>query len=578
MPDLFRLFRRQRAGDTPPSAPPARLPTGPLRPPVGAVEEVVPGKASTPSPPVLRVAEGTPVRTVVGEFSTASAALVFAGGLADLIDTEFGHCAATGAWWAATRLALAPARELITAAGGRVHVQVDGGLVPDRGWGDGSGGEVPVSANLGDPPEIVEVDVMEAVRTAGLHHLVLPVGEQVTVLTPARRLSALAQRALDLDLTITHRLVRLDPLFTPDGPGVAETPVEPPTMFEVRLTSPSGPLPGALISALDRDACVLVCRRATDRLLIQHDVASALPDRQLAVLAGRDTRAGAWLLADVGFGSARLTPLTDIRDGAALVRLSDQHRLHNLDPGWAALAGPAVAPEPTPLRLIRTRTPDAVIDAVLLDDSDLRCLPALLEGRPLADLATLATGRDRHLLLAPGGVLEHLPVGEPLYRLGPGPLYLPLGHRTQPLLPPTARQALFATTTDTALVLLPTTIQSFPLAHRAPVWTLWAGPLPPVDHQLPPEAQQALAEADRQTTPALNPPVPRPPITRLGDRPRRPTPDRARTWQDDALEAELAENLVRAAELCERHGEPRRAAYLYERAAHQPPRTPNPTR
>jgi FtsH ternary system domain X7 len=539
----------------------------------------VPGKVSTPSPPVLRVAEETPVRTVVGEFRTASAALVFAGGLADLTDTEFGHCAATGAWWATTRLTLATARELITAAGGRVHVQVDGGLVPDRGWGD----QAPVSANQGDPPEIVEVDVMEAVRTAGLHHLVLPVGEHVTVLAPARRLSALAQRALDLDLTITHRLVRLDPLFTPEGQGVAEAAemlVEPPTMFEVRLTSPSGPLPVALISALDRDACVLLCRRATDRLLIQHDVASALPDRQLAVLAGRDTRAGAWLLADIGFGSARLTPLTDIRDGTTLVRLSDQHRLRNLDPEWAALTGPAVAPEPTPLRLVRTRTPDAVIDAVLLDDSDLRCLPALLEGRQLADLATLATGRDRHLMLAPGGVLEHLPVGEPLYRLGPGPLYLPLGHRTQPLLPPTARQALFATTPDTALVLLPTTIQSFPLAHRAPVWTLWAGPLPPVDHQLPPEARQALAEADQQTTPASNPnrPAPRPPIPKLADRPRRPTPDHVRSWQDDALEAELAEDLVRAAELCERHGEPRRAAYLYERAAHQPPRTPDPTR
>ncbi|HEX2297711.1 MAG TPA: hypothetical protein VHH34_04200, partial [Pseudonocardiaceae bacterium] len=292
---------------------------------------------------------------------------------------------------------------------------------------------------------------------------------------------------------------------------------------------------------------------------------------RLATLAAGRAGAGGWLLAGVGFGSARLTPLTEQRDGVAYVRRADQHRIPDLDEDWAAIARSAREPEPVPLTLVRARTPDAVVEAVLLDDDDLGCLPALLAGRPLADLAMLARGRDQHLMLAPGGVLERLPLGEPLYRLGPGPLFLPVGTRTGPALPPTARAALFPTTPDTALVLLPDATRVFSLAHREPVWTLWAGPPPRVDPQLPPGARRALIEVDELTTPAApqrRSPAPRAERRRV-EPSRRPAPARPRTWRDDALDAELADDLARAAELCERNGELRRAAHLYERAAHQ---------
>jgi FtsH ternary system domain X7 len=582
---MARRFRRDR-GPARPQTPPQTLPqtppqTLPPRPPVGSVEEVGQPKPppGAPGPPGDRAAPGAPAGravpadrgaeppatlTVAGEFRTASAALVFAGGLTDLMDAEFGRCEATGTWWVAASTALAVGRELIIAAGGRVHVEVDGQLVPDRGWGD----DAPTGPGRQNRPEVVETDVLELVRAAGLHRHVLPAGQRVTVLAPARRVSAIAQRALDLQVTIETRLVRLDPLFATE-PG-ADTP----SMFELRLSAPSEPLPAALLGALDRDACVLVCRPVSDRLLVQHDRVSPLPDGPLAALAENEPGTGAWLLADVGFGSARLTPLTDLRDGGALVRLSDRHRLTDLDGDWARLAPSPVEPQLVPLRLIRARTPDAVVDAVLLDDDDLRCLPALLTGRPLADLATLALGRDRHLMLAPGGVLERLPVGEPLYRLGPGPLFLPLGTRIQPLLPPTARQTLFGTTPDTALVLLPQVIMEFPLARRRPVWTLWAGPPPPVDLQLSREARRALAAVDEQTTPGRDG-TPRSVLAQLRERGRgQATPNQPRSWQDEALAAELADDLARAAELCERNGELRRAAHLYERAARQSPRRP----
>jgi hypothetical protein len=462
-------------------------------------------------------------------------------------------------------MTLAVGRELITAAGGRVHVEVDGRMLPDRGWGD----DVPAAVDAGAGPDVEQIEIMELVQAAGLHRHVLPAADHVTVLAPARRLTALAQRSMDLGLTICHRLVRLDQLFD-------EGRNDRPSMFEVQLTAPSGSLPAALLAALNRDPSVLACRRPAERLLIQNGLASALPDRRLAELAARESGNGTWLLADVGFGSARLVPMTELRDGSSLVRLSDQHRLGDIDDGWETHSGPVANPEPAPLRLVRTRS-RATVDAVLLDDADLSCLPALLVGRPLADLALLARGRDRHLMLAPGGVLEQLPVGEPLYRLGPGPLFLPLGYRIQPSLPPSARDALFQTTPETALVMQETAILEFPL-ERKPVWTLWAGALPPVDRQLPPDARRALAEVDQLTTAA---PTPEPPrksaFTRLSDRlagqVRGPSDERPRTWRDEALEAELADDLVRAAELCERNGEVRRAAHLYERAAHQPART-----
>ncbi|MCA1672368.1 MAG: hypothetical protein LC799_09255, partial [Actinobacteria bacterium] len=315
---------------------------------------------------------------------------------------------------------------------------------------------------------------------------------------------------------------------------------------------------------------VLACRPVGERLLVQHPLASPLPDSQLARLAESHPAGGTWILAGPGWGCARLVAHGELCDGAALVRLDDTYQLVDLNPGPPEqAAGPAEPPAP-PLRLVRSRTRGVDVDAILLDDTDLACLPALLEGQPLADIALLVRGRDRHLLLAPGGLLERLPIGEPLYCLGPGLLYLPLGYRTQPLLPPSARSALFPTDTDTAIVLQPDVALAFSLQGRQPVWTLWAGEAPLLDPQLPPAAHDTLAEVDRlvaqPTTPATPTPTHRPGIT--DRRPIRP-PTPARSWWTEALELEAAGDLAGAAQLHEQHNQLLRAAHLYERAARE---------
>jgi hypothetical protein len=230
------------------------------------------------------------------------------------------------------------------------------------------------------------------------------------------------------------------------------------------------------------------------------------------------------------------------------------------------------------LTVVPGRVRGQKIDAALLSDEAVACLPALLTGRPLAETATLVLGRDHHLLTAPGGLLEDLPVGEPLNCLGPGQLYLPLGHRLKPLLPPRARRTLLPAESGVAIVLLPSASLVFDLATRIPVWHLWAGPPPTLDEQLPADVQATLANIDQALTPAPkrptgwatmpNPTAQRPSSSR--NRPfRRASPQLQPSWHERAYELEAIGRLEEAAELHRRNGQQLQAARLFERAAEQ---------
>ncbi len=570
------------------------------------------------------------VLELAGRFGSASAALVFAGSLmatghrdsirflrADGPEEPSGvpTVAGSGGWWVAVEMALDLGRELVSTASGRLFVHADGGFRPDRGWGatavapvasvtpDGDRGSVPTSG-------LRPVSVVEVIRTAGLHPVTAGTSTEAVVLLPGALAGEVIQRALELGLSVNYRPVRLAPLFDAplSGPALSDPTLVDPALVgavlpgaaagpfgggrvatELRLSPASGEalpawLPMSLLTALDHDPFMLVCRATGDGLLVQHAMASALPDPLLADLV--DT--GTWVLADSSFGCWRLVGLGEPSDGAALVRLADGYRLESPDrtipvpdSTSSRLDGRL---EGRPVAIVPGRTSGVDIAAALLDDADLAGVPPLLEGHPLAEIAFVVRGRDRHLLLAPGGLLERLPVGEPLYRLGPGPLFLPVGYRTRPRLPETARQALFGAVDDVAVVALPDRAVAFDLRARQPVWTLWAGPGPDLDLQLPPETVAALADVEAQVTPRLPEvvpvaaPIPQPPVggvqraRELWKRLRNRVPDAPsapRTWLDDALEAELADNLVGAAALHERNGDPLRAAHLYERAARQ---------
>jgi hypothetical protein len=326
----------------------------------------------------------------------------------------------------------------------------------------------------------------------------------------------------------------------------------------------TAPLPESLLWALDLDPQLLLCRMAGDELLVQHGLGAALVDRQLLALVPPGQR---WILADAVFGCAVFRDLAEPRDSTGLVR---RHPTYEIAP--PVNGGRQSAVESVAVHVVSDRVETSDVDAVLLDEDDLPLLSLLLQGHPLAEQAWISFGRDRHLLFAAGGLLQRLPVGEPLYRMGPGALYLPVGYRLSPVLPPAARQELFAADSGHAVILLPDRGLAFDVSEslREPVWTLWAGEPPEIDWQLPDEAvgQLEAIEAEFRPKPAPRPVtkstqtyLPRTAATRPHVRAR------TRTWRDEAWEYETTGDLVAAARLFERHYEQVTAAHLYEAAA-----------
>ncbi|GAA1018574.1 hypothetical protein Aple_065290 [Acrocarpospora pleiomorpha] len=548
-------------------------------------------------------------------FGAATTALMFAAQLHRSDDLAgMGFLRADNAWWVRVDLSLDVVREAALSCGGRVHVTYAGQLVPDRGWGE------PPTEGVGlELSSLTETPLVEAVRIAGLVKTPPTPVSQVTIVVPGLRLAELIRRALDLNLTVTYQRVDLTPLFEagdgdrahapgggPGRSGYAGTQshasggrsgyargsdrVHPSgggprqsayvrdvdqahapsggsgrSGYVVDLVAGAGSVSPSLVAALERDPFVLVCRRVRDRLLIQHRHASPLPDRVLAALVDH----GVWVLAADGYGCARLTAHGEPQPGTAFVRSPVDRPLQPLEslPEW-----PDAVPEPPTLTVVPARAHGQKIDAVLLSDEGLAALPLVLEGLPLAETAQLTLGRDRHLLTATGGVLEDLPVGEPLRCVGPGQLYLPLGFRLKPRLPPAARRALFPTDQGDAIVLTANACYAFLLRTAVPVWQLWAGEPLEVDVQLPPEMERSLRLIDDGLTPpertrrvGFLPSLSRP--RRSGPRGIRREPMERGSWQDQAWALESDGQLIRAAELHNRHNQPLQAARLYERAA-----------
>ncbi|MEY9927474.1 hypothetical protein ABH926_002108 [Catenulispora sp. GP43] len=576
-------------GSAPTPNPPAE---GTRRPPRGVVTELrddAPSGPGSPPPPSPGTGGSDPGPVspdrVGGRFHTAAATLVFAGQVGDLgrADTlRIAHSPSAGAWWAVAELPIDVGRELTSATRGTPYVELHGGLVRDRLWGPPPSGDGP-GADPDTPPDLGDVGLLEVVRTAGLHPAPARRRSELAVLVPGFGLAAVVQRALDLDLAVTYRVVTLSPLFDESD--------RRDTRFEVVLRSPSGPLPPAFISALRRDPFVLTCRRVGEHLLVQDHLASPLPDHHLATLAGHSTT-GTWVLAETAFGCHAVTTRSGgtYHDGAGLVRLTDDYELVDAPPESTA---DGTRPDPPELRLVAATTSGTAVDAMLLDDADLACLPDLLAGRPLAESALLARGRDHHLVLAPGGLLDQLAVGEPVYRIGPGPLYLPLGRRLQPALPPEARRRLFPTSETRAVVVIRSDrALAFDLTTCQPIWTLWTGNRPPLDLQVPADVAKALDAFDKRPEPEpvitpqppadradvpraatgqeRQPVTPRPavPVTELPGYSEWATPQ-PMSWREQAWLAERRGELVRAAEIYENNRDFRRAAHLFELAARE---------
>jgi hypothetical protein len=508
---------------------------------------------------------------LAGAFSDASAAASYLGQLLDLVEANPTVCHGHEHWWVMGRIPLNLGRELIELADGRGYVRHGEQLIKDSGWGPPPRARKSGGVAL---DQLHELPVLDLIKAAGMHVRPASPREQVIALVPTARTSSLLRRALDLRLNATFRPVRLCSLFALEDSSEVSPP-EPAqgTLIEVRLAGAGHDrqtryVSETLIAALDADPLVLLCREVSPRLLIQYNRHFPLTDRQFEALVDGDT----WVLADPPHGCWSLTPLADYASAWSMIRLSRSHQLAAGDESWPDHDLVMPFRQQDELTIVPAIEREGPIDAILLDDDDLLGLQLLLQGHPLAEFAAVVPGRDRHLLIAPGGILERMPLGEYLACVGPGPIYVAHGWRTEPRLPAVAWRQLLNVVPGQALVLEPNRTMLFDLGLRRPVWELWAGELPPFDLQLPDDATEVLSRIEDQ----LNAPAKVGKTGLSADAANAQmltgaTSPQQLTWRDQALEAELAGELLLAARLHHQNGELERAGRLYERAAYEGP-------
>src|SRR5262249_4016997 len=148
-------------------------------------------------------------------------------------------------------------------------------------------------------------------------------------------------------------------------------------------------------------------------------------------------------------------------------------------------AGLATLPSPTPLSLRPCPGAHERVDAVLLDDVELARVAPFLAGRPAGEVAFLLPGAGKHLLTAPGGLPGLVPIGVPLFRIGPGGLYIESGMGFFPPLPERARRKVFGLDERWTVALVDDGAYRFDVEQAAPAWALWVG--------APPASQDGLS-------------------------------------------------------------------------------------
>jgi hypothetical protein len=278
-------------------------------------------------------------------------------------------------------------------------------------------------------------------------------------------------------------------------------------------------------------------------------LASLLPRRDL------------WILGAPDVGHGRIRVVGDLIPGESFTR----------PPAGAAeplrIQGSPRMPEPIPVELV-PRTSAFRIDAVLLDAQELVWAQTYCARLPPTDDAYLALGGAGHLLLSVDDLVTRLPFGIPLFRAGPGGLYIEHGFGLSPSLPPEARRAAFHVGEDDLVVLTRGGNHRFALSSLVPVWSLWAGAPPTIHIEEAGEMARSLTERvramqweDRGAADAVRQSIGASPGVAAGLR-------------EEAARLAARGDVVAAAQIYERIGEMGTAARLYERAAFSFTETP----
>jgi hypothetical protein len=450
------------------------------------------------------------------------------------------------AWWAEVALSWQETADYVWAAGGTPFLRTGGRWLA-----------VPIaqSAPAGrrqetlDPGAWTSVELADLVAGIVLRPAPLPVVETVSAVLPGPLARWVLGRALAVGLQAAVIPAQRRPL---QG-NSPETGV-----LLVRLRAARGTIPGSLLHAATRLPGGIVGYPAGStggNLLI--DVRHRAPMRE-AQLAAMIPEGETWVLGPPDVGHWRLRLVGQEIDGATLLQA----------PALPALTPPlgdsAALPAPVPVQLVARPGGTGRVDAVLVDNDDLARLRAYLPGRPAAEVAFLLPGQGHHLLTAPGGLPGVVPFGIPLTRIGPGGLYVEVGHDFYPPLPDGARQQAFGLEGSRAVAVVQGGAYQFDPRRLVPAWSLWLGAAPEVRNGLSPDGEALLMciseKIRREEAAQIAPERPAP---------RQPDPSKRPRLLAEAQRLELAGKLVEAAELLEGAGELVRAARLYEEAASQ---------
>ncbi|HLX10922.1 MAG TPA: hypothetical protein VKY89_23940 [Thermoanaerobaculia bacterium] len=575
-PFSFRI-RRIEDDPVPPSPPPVPPPPAPAAtrtarrkasrrrgeaaaPPAQSAAPAEPATAPATPPPAASPAAAAAAGVAVavartgGRFASSSGALSFLGSVAGARLARDAVCrrGPGGEWWVAVEVPWERAAALVWASGGQPFAATDGrwrALVAE------GGSFVPHTGSGLDTAAWPQTDLAALLGSASLRPRRLEPAAALDVLVPG----PLARWALRRSLALGVGVRLVPALRRPLQGEEAESGV-----LLMQLRREGRDIPAALIQALSSLPYTLVGQPVGPdggNLLI--DVRYRPPLAE-SLLSGMIPEGEIWALGGPDLGHCRIRRAGEEVDGEELLTYEAAA------PVQLPATGAARLPAPFAVRLVPRAAASGQIDGVLLDESELAWVRPFLAGRPAGERSFLLPGRERHLLLAPGGLPGVIPFGIPLVHAGPGGLFLELGLDFYPPLPEDARRQAFALgrSGETAVAVVQDGAFAFTVDSMVPTWALWVGEAPAVrSGGLSAEAARLLA---RVAAALREPEAPPSPLQRLLGR-GGPAHDRAQ-WLKDAQKAELAGDWIGAAELLEKAGEPGAAGRLYERAAARRPR------
>lgn len=485
-----------------------------------------------------------------GLFPSANSVLAFLG---SVFGTRLSETAAVrrtpeGTWWAEIAINRDRITTLIWTAGGRPYARHNRYWVPLS-----LSGELPPKGAAREKLDVNSwsiVKLSELLAAASLPPNRYQGATVLEVIAPGSLGRWILRRATALGLEVTLTPALRQPLHNKSQKGSG--------VLLMRLESNGQhPIPAALVHRLTSLPYTIVAAPSVDtdrqRILVDVRQRLSLASSLIEPMIPQDE---IWVLGTADVGNWQLQVTGNQVDGSLLL---DAPELPQAQSPQLSAAQP---PKSIPVQLVKRPSPGKQVDAVLLDDKELSWLRTLLMGRPIGEMAFILPGAGYHLLTAPGGLPSQIPLGVPLVCIGPGAIYLELGMDFYPPLPDAARHQRFHLNDHSAVAVAHQQTYRFDTAQIIPAWTLWVGEVPTVKQGLSATGKKLLKSISQDLRQQEG-------KKGIGSIFKGKAVKRVEGvgLLEQAQQAELKGDLVKAAALLEKGGYTGQAGRLYERIA-----------